>query len=292
MSKVDRYFDKLMGEYYKVLINSWNESVQESARFAIKSLVSLRDGQRADEQFVKDLEYVLRQQLGDEFASALDSKVKTFTEMTYRLSSQEGQFQNIGVKLSFTPTDMRNIEMIKKQQVFWLREHYNTSVSEKLQNVLTQSIEQNMTKRELASSLQQEFSNVMQGGKHYFAGLAEHTSLRVREFARLNNYKKCGATHYKIVAILDDKTSDICRALHGKIFPLKTAMDTMDAMLDMPEHVKPEDAKAELKRLAPFVRDDQVEYDADGVPFGVSGTHTPFPPFHWRCRTITVMVYD
>jgi SPP1 gp7 family putative phage head morphogenesis protein len=289
MANIEKYYDKLMNDYYMVLINSWSDSVKEASRTAIKALSDLKPDQKADTKFLKSLEYVIRQQLGDEFANALDSKIKTFTELTYRVSAQENQFKNI--KFSFSATDMKNIEQIKKQQVFWLREHYNGSVADRLSDILTQSVENKWTKLELSQELKTHFADIYKGSKPYFEGLAEHTSLRIREFARITNYQKCGATHYQIVAVMDERTSDICRALNGKIFPLKTAMETMNAMYEIAEYKDIEQAKERLKKLAPFVKESQIEYNAENIPIGVSGTHTPFPPFHWRCRTRTIMIY-
>jgi SPP1 gp7 family putative phage head morphogenesis protein len=159
-----------------------------------------------------------------------------------------------------------------------------------LSDILTQSIENKWTKSTLASELQTHFSDLIKGGKPYFEGLAEHTSLRVREFARLTNYQKCGAKYYQIVAVLDDRTSDICRALDGKIFPLNVAIDTMNAMFQVADMNDIDDAKAHLKRLAPFVSEKQIEYNDQDEPVGIHGSHTPFPPFHWRCRTRTIMI--
>jgi len=288
MTTTEKYFDKLMDEYYSVLINSWSDSVKEASRVAIKTITDLKPHQKADEKFLKDLEIVIRQQLGEDFAHALDTKVKTFSEVTYRLSGQEAQFKN--VKFSFTPTDYKNIEMIKKQQVFWLANHYDGKISDRLAEILTQSIESKWTKVELAQELQFHFKDLVKKGMPYFEGLAEHTSLRVREFARLNNYAKLGAVKYQIVAVMDDRTSDICRALNGKVFEVKLALETMNAMFDTPEFTTIEEAKSRLKKLAPFISDDQIEYDKDNVPIGINGEHSIFPPFHWRCRSRTIMI--
>ena len=48
-----------------------------------------------------------------------------------------------------------------------------------------------------------------------------------------------------------------------------------------------DDAKDYIKTLAPWIKDEQIEYDSDIHPVGVFGAHTPFPPFHWKCRTTT-----
>jgi hypothetical protein len=57
---------------------------------------------------------------------------------------------------------------------------------------------------------------------------------------------------------------------------------TRDSSLD--------DAREYIKALAPWIKDDQIEYDSEMNPVGVSGAHTPFPPFHWKCRTSTTIV--
>lgn len=288
MSKFENYFDKLMDDYYMVLINAWDEKVKESARYAITELAKLGKGQRADKQFLEGLDYMIRTKLGSEFSILLDDPVKNFCDLAYKISSEESQFK--GINISFSPQDQKNIDLVKRQQVFWLRNHYDSSVSQRMQEVLTQSLADDLTTDELADQLQSEFKEVMKGSRVYFEGLAEHTGLRIREFGRLKNYEKIGAKFYKIVAVMDERTSDICRALNGKIFPLKPALDSMDAMFQVNEKMSFEDAKNELKRIAPFVKDSQIEYNNSGDPIGINGSHTPFPPFHWRCRTRTVVV--
>jgi SPP1 gp7 family putative phage head morphogenesis protein len=289
MSNTDRYFNYLLDEYYHTLINTWDKKIKKASKDAIKALLDLPENLINNDKHLRSLEYYIRQYLGEDFAHALDEKIKVFSEVTYRLSAQEPQFR--GVKFSFTPVDLRNVEMIKKQQVFWLKNYYDGNMSNKLSEILTKSVENKWTKIELSEELRTHFSDLVKGSKHYFEGLAEHTSLRVREFARLNNYQKCGATRYQIVAVMDERTSDICRALNGQIFELTPAIKTMESMFKIADCDDFDTAKARLKELAPFVTEKQIEYK-DNIPVGIRGDHTPFPPFHWRCRTRTVMIFD
>jgi SPP1 gp7 family putative phage head morphogenesis protein len=288
MSKFERYFDTLLHEYYMVLINAWDESVKRAARNAIDKLIALGKNERVNDTIVKDMEFVIRQELGPAFAAALDSKVKTFSEICYKLSAQEPQFKDF--KLRFGPSDERAVQMIKRQNVFWLKKHFDGNISERLQEILQSSVERGLTTRQLASELRTEFGSLVKGSQSYFEGLAEHTGLRVREFSRLTNYKRLGATHYQIVAVIDDRTSDICRALDGKIYPLDKALGMMEKMFEVNENWSAEDAKAHLREVAPFVRADQIERDSDNQPI-IVGEHVGFPPFHWRCRTRTIMIY-
>jgi hypothetical protein len=285
---IERYFDRLMHEYYLVGINAFGKQVREAARLAIGELVNIPVTQRLDEKLLSDLEFSLRQKLGEDFANAMYQKTRTFTDACYRLSARESQFQGRNIKIN--TNDLRYIELIKKQQIFWLKEHYNSSISKKLQEILIQSIEKQWPAQQLASELKINFETLPKGSDHYFLGLSQHTGLRVREFGRLTAYKKCGVKQYQIHAILDDRTSEICIVLDGQIFDLEPALDLMEAMLEEPDYQNPEEAKARLMRLAPFVKDDQIVYDNENNPLAISGDHGMFPPFHWKCRSKTVMV--
>ncbi len=73
---------------------------------------------------------------------------------------------------------------------------------------------------------------------------------------------------YKLVMILDDAL---------EVMDNLMALDTKANNLD--------DARDYIKALAPWIKGDQIEYDSEMNPVGMSGAHTPFPPFHWKCRT-------
>jgi len=97
----------------------------------------------------------------------------------------------------------------------------------------------------------------------------EHTALRIREFGTLQGYKKAKARYYKLVVILDDRTSDICRALaaQDKIYPLNDALDVMDNLMALDTKSNSlDDAREYIKALAPWIKDDQIEYDSEMNP--------------------------
>jgi hypothetical protein len=76
---------------------------------------------------------------------------------------------------------------------------------------------------------------------NFWQGLAEHTALRVREYGRLQGYKKAKAQYYRLVVILDDRTSDICRALaaQNKVYPLNTALEVRTTSIAQHPHLQP-----------------------------------------------------
>jgi len=106
--------------------------------------------------------------------------------------------------------------------LFWIGNHFDADIRQNFADTLSKAIEQGYTKEMLADTLKEQFGDIADKSSHYWQGLAEHTALRIREFGRLQGYKKVKAKYYKLVVILDDRTSDICRALaaQDKIYPL------------------------------------------------------------------------
>ncbi len=131
---------------------------------------------------------------------------------------------------------------------------------------------------------------IKEKSSYYWQGLAEHTALKILEFLRLRGYKKAKAKYYKLVVILDDRISDIYRALpaQDKNYHLNDTLEIIDNLMVLDIKCNNlDDAKDYIKTLAPWIKDEQIEYDSDIHPVGVFGAHTPFPPFHWKCRTTT-----
>ena len=174
------------------------------------------------------------------------------------------------------------------------------SIWKNFADTLTNAIEQGYTKEMLADTLKDQLNDLANRSSHYWQGLAEHTALRIREFGRLQGYKKAKARYSSFPTrsgihfnILDDRTSDICRALaaQDRVYPLNDALEVMDNLMALDTKSSSlDDAREYIKALAPWIKDDQIEYDSEMNPVGVSGAHTPFPPFHWKCRTSTELL--
>ena len=177
--------------------------------------------------------------------------------------------------------------------LFRIGNHFEADVRQNFVDTLSKAIEQDYAKKMLADTLKDQFNDLANRSSRYRLGLAEHTALRIREFGRLQGYKKAKARYYKLVVILDDRTSDICRALaaQDKVYPINDAIEVMDNLMALDTKSNSlDDAREYIKALAPWIKDDQIEYDSEMNPVGVSGVHTPFPPFHWKCRTSTTIV--
>jgi len=289
------YFDRLMLQYYQVLNNAWQREIREAARFAIQALSDLPRAERVNKRTIDALMAVINQNLGDDFMMAVAAETKAYVERSLRLGIQDVR-TDPKVKISiglWGIEDQRLASQIQKQNLFWIGQHWGSDISQDFRDALTTALQEGYTKEQLASLLEQKFSDLGPKSAHYWQGLAEHTALRLREFGRLSGYEKAGAKYYRLVNPMDERTSDICRALVGenKIYPLSVALSVRDKLNDIDVNAEGlDEARDRIKAMAPWVKESQIVYDSEGNPTGVEGAHTPFPPFHWKCRTKTQIV--
>jgi hypothetical protein len=289
------YYDRVMLEYYRVLNNAWKAEIKDAARRAIQMLSDLPRHEKLAKAHIDQLIEVIGSQLGDDFSAAVNQPTKAFMERNLRLGLRDAQVMvparaSVGL---WGLEDQRLSNIVQQQQTFWVGNHFEADVRKGFADTLSTALAQGYTKEMLADALKAHFADLADKSSSYWQGLAEHTALRVREFGRLQGYKKAKAQYYRLVVILDDRTSDICRALaaQDKVYPLNTALDVMDNLQSLnTRSYSLDEARDYIKALAPWVKDDQVVYNDDDEPIGVSGAHTPFPPFHWRCRTTTEIV--
>jgi len=288
------YYDKLMLEYYRVLNNAWKTEIKDAARIAIQMLSDMPRTEKLNKDSINQLMGIINTQLGEDFVALVNEPTKAIIDRCVRLGLKDTQVKaptktSIGL---WGIEDQHLSSTIQQQQLFWIGNHFEADVRQNFADTLSKAIEQGYTKEMLADTLKDQFNDLANRSAHYWQGLAEHTALRIREFGRLLGYKKAKARYYKLVVILDDRTSDICRALaaQDKIYPLNDAIEVMDNLMALDTKSNSlDDAREYIKALAPWIKDDQIEYDSEMNPVGISGAHTPFPPFHWKCRTTTVV---
>lgn len=201
------------------------------------------------------------------------AELNDLNEALYLAGAVEGAGKRL--KFSLGPPDYRALDLIGAQNYFWLMEHYGEDVQRGFDALLNQAYAEGWSRDRLAEALQQHFRDLKPASRSYFNGLADHIARKLREIGRVAGYERAGITHVKVKAILDERTSKICRALNGRIIP-------MAALVAQREKILNAKGKEELKRAAPWLDLGA----ADELP-----DHYGLPPYHYRCRTVTVAYF-
>ncbi|CZE47901.1 phage head morphogenesis protein%2C SPP1 gp7 family [Campylobacter geochelonis] len=102
--------------------------------------------------------------------------------------------------------------------------------------------------------------------------------MQASNIARVTQGAKYGVTHYEILAVMDSRTSEICRSMHGRIIPAKHLERQAQALLNAKNMAE--------KKNASIWQSKAYNGRSDKMPsnFGL-------PPYHFRCRTEAVPVW-
>lgn len=112
---------------------------------------------------------------------------------------------------------------------------------------------------------------------------------RIRNYAHINSLRQARYKYAKIIAILDRKTSPVCRFLDGKFIKVGVAASTIDRLTKLDpgdyalELYKSELGKAYASDPVNYVKDRIAENDVVADSLVAEGRG--FPPYHPNCRT-------
>lgn len=200
------------------------------------------------------------------------------------------------VVASFNVVDRRALKALKRDQTFWIGQHYNQNVSRHIaettrKEVLELGRSRAAAGRVLQKSIAENLKEVrvpdgfVGSSERYFEGLAANAATTARAQSSLNTFHRAGFTTYVIVNPGDHRTCVTCQHLDGKEFKVSDGLDLMAKLQGA--------TPAGVKRLQPFITPGQ----ARSLTGGVSGAKSPtagvgklaangnlFPPFHFKCR--------
>lgn len=227
----------------------------------------------------------------------------------------------LGIAAEFNAVDQRITRHLVSSQANFVRDEYGRRLDElgaEARRVVAEGLEAGLGRQEIAADLARAASSALvTRPAFYWEVVAGAFISNGRSLAQMSAYAEAGIQRYMIEAVLDERTTEICRYLHGKEFEVGAALQRFDRIerLASPEDIKSEapwvreaiDLEtgtkflyverdgartriAEVARSAVGTSDDPGEFrrgrdSAELMDMGVS-----FPPYHGLCRSTTVPV--
>lgn len=128
------------------------------------------------------------------------------------------------IEISFTTPGKRTVEAASKEK--WLGQNYSDRIwtnKNKLIKQLEQILPQEFVRSKGPASVARTLSQKLDVSYNNAKRLARTEMNYISNKATMQAYIDSGIGEYEYVATLDARTSDICRELDGKIFPIKEA---------------------------------------------------------------------
>lgn len=187
--------------------------------------------------------------------------------------------QKLNKKLvfSFDTIDKEAISSMRKG-FYWMGVEYNEALQKRLKDLIEKTFKGEIANEDIGAVLRDEFGSLIGANESYFKGVAEHISLQSQNISRVMQGRKYGVKYYKVSAVMDDRTSEICRSMNGRIIPAAHLEDQADKILSA-KNMADKKAAAAWRNNAYNGRSDKMDAN-----FGL-------PPYHFRCRTKVVPVW-
>jgi len=181
---------------------------------------------------------------------------------------------SLQVKFVFDKIDVKTIENMQKS-FYWTQKKHNLNIQNTIKKQITQAFKGKVPRAKLAGILDSKFNQVLGQNATYYQGVSDHIINQSQNITRIKQAVKYNVKHFKVIARLDDRTSAVCRSMHGRIIPADHLNRQADNMLEA--------TTIEQKKQTAVWHNKPI-YGKLSANFGV-------PPYHFRCRTQVVPVY-
>lgn len=179
--------------------------------------------------------------------------------------------KNIAVNIVFDEIDIRAINAMRNN-FYWVGKEFNKDFSDRLKDIIESAFRGEVARSELAGRLKDEFASELKQSVKYFEGVSDHIISQNQNISTVNQARKYGVKYYKVVAVMDSRTSAICRSMNGRLIPAEHIERQCDNIMNAKDMASKKAAATWAK--APYNgRSDKMDSN-----FGM-------PPYHFRCRT-------
>lgn len=265
------------------LTKAWDEEMRKAIIAALDRLRDLGAGTFTASDGAAILR-VLDERVGVEaMRAALREPVVNLTDALFRTGAAEVG-RAVSIDIAFMRPDLDALDALKENNLFWIGEHWNSHTRDKLDTILTEYFSEGMTREGLAQRMADDFRTLTSRSHVYWEMVADHMATKGREIGRVTGYQRAGVRKVQVRAHLDERTTPCCRHQHGRVIDVQTLADQRDAYFAA-------SAKGDKLAMADI-------WTMHGKDADLSGTRTRdlkgvgSPPYHYRCRTITVAYFE
>jgi hypothetical protein len=187
-------------------------------------------------------------------------------------------------RVTFSFADTAAHKWLNEHHIYWIGSYYDRFVSGAIAKEAAIGMEAGLGRVALGRQLSDFFGRypgVPMRPDHYWRLIAANAMNRSRQFGLVSGYEEVGVRTLEILAVMDARTSAVCREMNGRKFSLGRAITQRNQMMMAEE---PED----VKTISPWLNKIQVAELKGMSTSAINDKGLILPPFHALCRTTTV----
>lgn len=178
----------------------------------------------------------------------------------------------------FGPVDERAVASLNESALFYVREHYSDTLSDRVRALANQALEEGLSRDAAGELFARELGPVYGQSMNYWRLHASAVTVRAREWGRVAGYERAGLDEVYWSSVQDKRTSEQCDFMHGRPIDVGSLIATRDASIAAET---PEAQKAAAPWLSEAQVRERVEANGGRIPEGMA------PPIHGFCRSRT-----
>ncbi len=273
-------YDKLRDAYTR----AFDAQAQAALANALERVRMVPEGADSAE-FEAVIMPALEKELGpDALQAVLRGPVLNLSEALFRVGVAEVG-KAVGVDILFGRPDLDALDIVGRANLYWVGNSWNTLVDGLFRGALQDYFDKGMTRAQLTERFAKDFAGLTERGITYYELLADHTATRTREMGRVTGYERAAIEYIQVRAHLDERTTQFCRHMHGRVIAVKRLSEQRAEYLNAVSTRNMEAAKNAW--VMHGQADDFSRVKTSELPKGTAN-----PPYHFRCRTITVAYFE
>ena len=261
-SRVDEAYADLIPKAVAAMNSAYDEGLRGAA-FRSKVLAAM---DKIYEDVPEDLAPVL-----------MEATVSSYTlEKTLMLTE-------LNITSHFDLVDLDSVKMLRDNGKFWIGDVYNKTVRERINTTMGTILEQGLGREEAADMIYDTFNASLGVTRQRSSIVASSAMTTSRTFSRISAFEQAAVAECEFFNPLDERTSDICEFLAGRVFRVESMAGIRDGYLaaEDPDGVREAQPWVNMETVRDIVGD-----AADEAVAGLlAAENIGAPPLHGECRS-------
>lgn len=277
-----------------LMIKSWDQATRNAVKQAAAT-INQGTGPVTQEDVQMVVE-TLAEELGPGLEALTPKQVTELVGASYTLG-KKGVMTEIGARATLKLEDVRSQNILKKHHTFWIGDYYNSQLGKEVADIARDiGLKQGLGRVEVGKRLQAALGQQFDKSESYWRLLGAASVHRARNLGGVQGLIDGGVKEYEIMAVMDERTSDICRAMDGRVFTVGDASKLKSAIMNASH---PDD----IKDISPWhtarATPGGYEIKASGSQQWVNINNLnhsqmvnrglALPPYHGFCRTTYIV---
>jgi len=265
-------------EMLELLLVEWGNGSKDAVKKAT-ALLNAKAGELTKREMTTLLK-VIPKSLAAKFVAPVSENLPKIMTGGYR-RAKKSLLKGSKAKMLWAEIDDEATAWLYDHHMYWIGNYYDKHVSEYLSNAVAEGLAEGLGREAIGNKLADFFDDypgVRNKPLTYWRGFAANGMNRSRNFGLIQGYTDVGVKQLEVLAILDERTSAICRELNGRIIPVSRAAGQRDALMAAED---PED----VKTIAPWIPVEDVTGKSTRY---IMDQGVIMPPYHFHCRTTVV----